>query len=124
MMIDENQSPFNWYTGTYIVGFTLVDVDQQHDLHDQYDGWEVSVMVKADSCKQAFDRIAEIAERDTRGYIGELDGISVDWQFKGIIELDPVYTNVDQNTDVIYIEHNHTRIKDQEFLVCNQNDFK
>jgi len=122
-MSEQNKSPFGWYLGTYIVGFTLVDVDKHHDLHDQYDGWEVSVMVRADDCEQAFELIEQIAERDTRHYVGELDGISVDWEFKGVTEMDPMYTNVHENTDVVYVEHDHVMLKEQNYLVCHKSDF-
>jgi hypothetical protein len=122
-MSEHKQSPFNWYLGTYVVGFNLVDVDHAHDLHEQYDGWEVSVMVKADSCEQAYDKIVQAAKRDTRHYVGELDGTSVDWEFKGVTELDPIFTEVNEVSDVVYVEHDQVRVRDQEYLVCKKRDF-
>ncbi len=123
-MSEENQSPFNWYLGTYVVSFNLVDVDETHDLHDQFDAWEVSVMVRAESCRHAYDRVIEVAQRDTRQYIGELAGTSIDWVFRGVTELDPLYTDVDAATDVVYVEHNHTRLSEQQEFFCQADDFK
>lgn len=122
-MSDQNQSPFNWYLGTYIVGFELLDVDPADDLHDQFDAWEESVMVKTDSCHQAYDRIIKVGQRDTRYYIGELAGTSVDWFFKGVTELDPVYSDVNETSDVVYVEHNQTLLKDQQVFVCKREEF-
>ncbi len=124
MQQQPNPSPFGWYLGTYIVGFNLADVDEQHDLHDEFDGWEVSVMVRADNCRQAFERIEQVALRDTRRYVGELDGITVDWEFKGVTEMDPMYKPVHENTDIVYVEHDRVKLKDQEYLVCDKHDYK
>ena len=115
-MTDHKLSPFNWYSGSYLVSFQLCDCDPAQDLHDQFDGWEVTVTVRADSMEQAYDKIVEMAEMDTHKYIGELGGEDVDWQFRGITELDPLMTDMDDSTDVYYVDH-------QRIKCCDQNPF-
>ncbi len=122
-MSEDNQSPFNWYLGTYIVSFNLVGAEKGHELHDQFDAWEVSVMVRAENCRQAYDRVVEVAQRDTRQYIGELAGTSVSWVFEGITEIDPLYSDVKETADVVYVEHNHTRLSEQQEFFCCPDDF-
>ena len=116
-MTDHRLSPFNWYNGCYLVSFKLLDSDPQHDLHEQFDGWEVSVTVYADSMEQAYDKIVEIATRDTHKYLGELGGESVDWQFRGITELDPVFSDMDNSSDLYYVDHQRIRFSEQQSFI-------
>ena len=121
-MTDHKLSPFNWYSGSYLVSFKLCDCDSARDLHDQFDGWEVTVTVNADSMEQAYDKIVEVAELDTHKYVGELGGEDVDWQFRGVTELDPLMSDMDNSTDVYYVDHQRIKCCDQKPFIRSKTE--
>ncbi|MDJ0834036.1 MAG: DUF4288 domain-containing protein [Gammaproteobacteria bacterium] len=116
-MADHKLSPFNWYSGSYLVSFNLCDQQLDQDLHKHFDGWEVSVTVFADSMEQAYDKIVEVAERDTHKYVGELGGENVEWQFRGVTELDPLLTDLDHSSDIYYVDHQRIKCCDQKVFI-------
>ena len=53
--------------------------------------WENTVIVKALILSEAHDKVTSIGNEHTAPYKGGLEGIDVQWQFEGVIELLPVY---------------------------------
>lgn len=124
-MSDAMYSPFGCYFGKFIDAFNILEDHQKSEFDDDLDAWEVSVMVRARTPEEAYDKIVEIAQRDTRNYKGELDGVSIAWKFAGITELDPILQDPCMDTDFIYVEHHEIKLSEhlqnvrQKDELCN-----
>ena len=104
-MNNDHYSPFGFYFGKFLDGFKVVNDRRASPRGDTNDAWEVSVIVRASSLEEAYERIVEIANLDTKHYEGELGGVSVDWFFAGVTELDPVYQVTELQGDFSYVGH-------------------
>lgn len=113
-MTSEKYSPYGYYLGRFLDAFHVCEERRQTSREDDKDAWEVSVMVRAHTACEAYDRILEIAARDNKHYEGELGGISVEWSFAGITELEPILYDPGTRDDIVYIDHQPIRL--EEFL--------
>ena len=111
-MAEEKDSPYGCYFAKFLDAFTIHDADRRDEFDKNLDAWEVSVMVKARTPGEAYDKVLEIANRDTKQYQGELDGVSLEWRFAGVIELDPVMQDPLLDTEFIYLEHHEIKLAD------------
>ena len=111
-MADAKYSPFGYYFGKFLDAFNILDDHHKSEFDDDLDAWEVSVIVRARTPEEAYDKIVEIAQRDTRQYKDELHGVSIEWTFAGITELDPILHDPCMDTDFMYVEHHEIKLSD------------
>jgi hypothetical protein len=118
----QKYSPYGYYLGRFLDAFQVCDERRETPRDDEPDAWEVSVMVRAHTPCEAYDRIIELAARDNKRYEGELGGISVEWVFKGITELEPILSDPGTRDDCMYLDHKPIRLADFLPDVRDQHD--
>lgn len=121
-MKQEKFSPYGYYLGRFLDAYRLCEERRQAERDESTDAWEVSVMVRAHTPCEAYDRILEIAARDNKHYEGELGGMTVDWSFEGITELEPILSDPGTHDDVLYLDHRAIRLSDFIDDVRNQHE--
>ena len=121
-MSNEKYSPYGCYFGKFLDAFRILDEARQAEFDNGLDAWEVSVMVKARTPEEAYDKIIEIAQRDTKQYQGELDGATLEWKFAGVTELDPVLHDPCMDTDFLYLEHHEIKLSDYQQFVRDKEE--
>ncbi len=108
---DKNTSPVGWYIGTYLIRFIEIDEKGNDDLENRFYSWENTVIVKANTMEEAFDKIEEIAKSEEEPYKGGPNGVPVQWIYEGVTELLPIYEELEDGAEVMWGEHKPRKLK-------------
>lgn len=119
-----NTSPVGWYVASYLLRFTERGKPGLNDPEARFLTWENTVLVKARSLDQAYDKVTRLAKQNTKPYKGGPSGVSVQWVFEGITEILPVYEEIEDGAEIMWAEHNPRKLKTIRASVRNKREFR
>ena len=122
--MDKNISPVGWYIGAYLLRFIELDNKDNYNEEKRFTAWENTVIVKANSLDEAYDKIEQIALIDAKPYKGGKDGIPVQWIYEGITELLPIYEELKDGAELMWREHHPKKLKNLKKLIKKKENFK
>ena len=91
----------------------LVELDRP-DIEDEearFLVWENTVLVKADSLDAAYDRVADVAQENTNTYKAGEDAIDAQWMFEGILDVVPIYEDLQDGCEIMWAERSPRALK-------------
>src|SRR5262245_1882031 len=115
-------SPVDWYVGTYQLRFVELEDKRNEVLSRQFLVWENTVLVKAKSLNEAHRKIVKLG-RSTRPYKGGPNAVSVQWLFEGVVELLPVYEEIEDGAEIMWAERRRS-LKEIRSLAGSASSFK
>jgi len=122
-MLNKNISPVGWYVGTYLIRFIELNDDNNFDEDERFIAWENTVIVKAKNIDKAYDKIEKIALLDSKPYKGGDEGVPVQWIYEGITELLPIYDDLEDGTEIMWLEHHPKKLKTLKRYVRKREEF-
>lgn len=117
MSYSSDISPVGWYVATYQLRFVELADKRKHDLKRRFTTWENTVLVRAKNLNDAYRKVVKIGNGHTRPYKGGPDArnaVDVQWLFEGIIELLPVYEQIEDGAEIMWGERSRTLHKIRE----------
>ena len=84
---------------------------------------ENTIIVKAKSINEAYDKVISFAQEETKPYKGGPEGISVQWVLEGITSLLPIYESLEDGAEIMWAERSPTKLKNLKRLIFTKNDF-
>jgi len=63
------------------------------------------------------------AQLETDPYKGGKEGVPVQWVFEGVTELLPIYEELEDGSEIMYREHNPTKLKNLRKAIRKKNEF-
>ena len=123
MTRDKNVSPVGWYVGTYQLRFIELAHDFNEDPKHKFLCWENTVIVRADNLDQAYDKVVAIGMQSTEPYKGGPDGVDVQWVFEGVIELLPIYEDLEDGAEIMWSESTKM-LKTMRRDACSKGEFR
>ena len=115
-MMHKDISPVGWYVGSYLLRFIEVEQEGNYDPEQRFQSWENTVLVKADSMKEAYSKIEQIARSESEPYQGG-KGVPVQWLYEGITELLPVYEELKDGAEIMWLPRRRTKLKNLRKLI-------
>ena len=109
-MYDSTISPVGWYVGTYQLRLLNPENDNEN-LESRFRTWENTVLVKAKDLDEAYKKLERIGKRSSRTYKGGPDGVIVQWQYEGIVELLPVYEELEDGNEIMWRDRTPRKLK-------------
>jgi hypothetical protein len=61
---DKNISPVDWYMGAYLLRFMELGDPTRNDLERRFLSWENTVLVRASSFDEAFEKVAAVGKKE------------------------------------------------------------
>lgn len=117
-------SPYGWYVASYLLRFVEVDETGVDDPEKRFSTWENTIIIKADSLSEAYDKAVQIAMRETESYKGgEPPGVDVQWVFEGITDLLPIYENLADGAEIMWASHGPRKLKNIRRCTRTKDDF-
>lgn len=116
-MHDKNISPVSWYICSYLLRFIEVNDPSNDDPETKFLSWENTILIAADSMQQAYAKAVAIAQLATVPYKGGKAGIDVQWIFEGITEILPVYEELKDGAEIMWLERKPTKLKNLRKLM-------
>lgn len=101
-------SPVGWYVGTYQLRFVELANRRKNDPKKRFLCWENTVLVKAKSMMEAHRKVVKVGESYAQPYKGGPDAIDVQWVFEGVIDLLPVYEEIEDGAEIMWAERTRT----------------
>jgi hypothetical protein len=116
-------SPVGWYVGTYQLRFVEIHDKRNNDPRRRFLTWENTALVKAKSLREAHQKLVKLGKGQTRPYKGGPDGVDVRWLFEGVIELLPVYEEIEDGGEIMWAERTRS-LKNIRRLAKKASEFK
>lgn len=104
MTYDKNRSPVGWYLGAYLLRFVELSDPQQNDEECRFLSWENTVLVRANTMKQAYAKVERIGKQASKPYRGGSEGVPVQWEYIGVTELLPIYEKIEDGAEIAWRE--------------------
>ena len=121
MTRDKNVSPVGWYVGTYQLRFVELAHAFNEDPNHKFLCWKNTVIVRAEDLNQAYDKVVAIGMQSTAPYKGGPDGVDVQWLFEGVIELLPIYEELEDGAEIMWGESTKM-LKSMRKDVCSKDE--
>ena len=122
--MDKNLSPVGWYIGTYLARFIEIDEPKNSDVEARFATWENTVIVKANDLEEAYDKVEAIGIEHAEPYKGGEAGIPVQWEYLGVIELLPIYEEIEDGAEIMWASNYPRKLKKLLSMVKAKNEFK
>ena len=122
--MDKNISPVGWYVGTYLARFIEIEDALKQDLEKKFATWENTVLVKAASLEEAYDKVAAIGIEHAAPYKDGKEGVPVQWEYMGIVELLPIYEEIEDGSEIMWTSNYPRKLKNLKGLVKAKNEFR
>jgi hypothetical protein len=101
-------SPVGWYVGTYQLRFVELADRKKNEPKRRFLCWENTVLVKAKNMREAHRKVVKVGEAHTRPYKGGPEAIDAQWVFEGVIDLLPVYEEIEDGSEIMWAERTRT----------------
>lgn len=121
-MNNKNISPVGWYIGSYLIRFIELENDGNFDEEARFLSWENTILIKASSIDEAYDKIEKEAKEHTHPYKGGTKGIPVQWCFEGVTELLPIYDELEDGSELMFSESTR-KLKNLKKMVKCKDEF-
>ena len=91
--------------------FIEIEAEGNEELENKFLVWENTVIVKAKSLSEAYEKIETIGKEHAEPYEGGEDGVPVMWIYEGITELVPIYEELEDGSEIIFKEYKSIKLK-------------
>ena len=122
--MDKNKSPVGWYVGTYLARFIEIEDEFNDDPEARFATWENTVIIKASTLEEAYEKVERIGMEHAEPYKGGETGVPVQWEYVGIIDLLPVYEELEDGSEIMWASNNPKKLKNIKSLVKNIDDLR
>ena len=124
MTYDKNISPVGWYVCSYLLRFVELEDGFNDDLEHKFTAWENTVLIRASSIEEAFDKTVSVAQSASEPYSGGEKGVPVQWVFEGITMVLPVYEELEDGAEIIWTQFAPTKLKNLRKNVRSKASFR
>jgi len=105
MTHSKNIAPHGWYVASYLIRFIELEEEGNEDPEKRFVTWENTILVKAASMDEAYEKAVNVAVKENQPYKGGPDGIDVQWVFEGITDLLPIYEELTDGAEIMWAKH-------------------
>jgi hypothetical protein len=123
MTYDKDLAPFGWYVGSYLLRFVEIGDPTNESDDVRFLSWENTVLVKAASLAEAYDKVVIVGMGAAEPYKGGPEGIDVQWVFEGVTNLLPVYEELADGCEIMWAQHKPRMLKNLRRLVLHKQHF-
>jgi len=122
--MNKNISPVGWYVGTYLARFIEIDDELNNDPDARFATWENTVIVEAESLEHAFEKVQKLGLEHAEPYKGGATGVPVQWEYVGIIDLLPIYEDLEDGSEIMWASNHPRKLKNIQATVKDFGAFK
>ncbi|MCA6218019.1 DUF4288 domain-containing protein [Ideonella sp. B7] len=105
MTHSRNVAPHGWYVASYLLRFIELAEEGNDDPEKRFVTWENTILVKARSMNEAYEKAVKVAMKETEPYKGGPDGVDVRCVFEGITDLLPIYEELADGAEIMWAKH-------------------
>ena len=121
-MHDKKISPVGWYVCSYLLRFIELDARNNDDAEAKFLSWENTILVKAATFDEAYDKTIVYAAKETEPYKGGSNGIDVQWVFEGVTEVLAIHEELQDGSEIMWCERTPRKLKNLRALVRTKQE--
>lgn len=121
---DKNISPVGWYVCSYLLRFIELAETGNDNPEARFISWENTILVKANSIEEAYDKAVLVALEAAQPYKGGTEGVDVQWEFLGMTEVLPVYEELVDGAEIMWCSRNARKLKNLRKRVRQRDQFR
>ena len=95
------RSPTGWYYCSYLLRLTLAGSPSAQDPEARFLSYENTVLIRADSSLEAYDKTLRIARENETSYTNEHQQ-DVQWKLVGITDILPIYEALGDGAEIAF----------------------
>ena len=84
--------------------FFEIEDPAKDDPEKRFLSWENTVLVRADSKLEAYDKVEKIGREHDYPYKGGPEGVDVKWEFIGITGVLAIYDEIEDGAEILWSE--------------------
>jgi hypothetical protein len=100
----QHTSPVGWYVGSYMLRFFELEDSAKDDPEKRFLSWENTVLVRADSKSEAYEKVEKIGREHDYPYKGVPEGVDVKWEFIGVTQVLAIYEEIGDGGEILWSE--------------------
>jgi Domain of unknown function (DUF4288) len=117
-----NRSRYGWWIGSYLERAIWND-KLDPPLNSRCIAWENTVLIQAANRDEAYSKLLIIAKTMTSEFENEL-GRKGHWVFEGLTSLLPVYEELNDGAEILWIEHKNKSIGKIKSLIKKKEELE
>ncbi|MPM16376.1 hypothetical protein SDC9_62755 [bioreactor metagenome] len=123
MTYDKNVSPVGWYLVSYLLRFVELDDKEKNDDNARFLSWENSILVRATTMDEAYEKGVRMAREATKPYKGGPAGVLVQWKLVGVTDVLPIYEELVDGAEIAWTERAPRLLKNLKKMVRPKGSF-
>ncbi|MGJ7524727.1 DUF4288 domain-containing protein [Variovorax sp. GB1P17] len=124
MKNDKNHSPVGWYVVSYLLRFVELNDDRKDDNEARFLSWENTILVRARTLDDAYEKGITVARENAKPYKGGPDGVPVQWKLVGITSVLPIYEKLGDGAEILWTERAPRKLKNLKQMVGMKGSFR
>jgi len=124
MTYDKNLSPVGWYVVSYLLRFVELEDDKKDDDEARFLSWENTILVRASTLEDAYEKGMSVARANTNPYKGGTEGVPVQWKLLGITDVLPIYEELEDGAEILWTERAPRKLKNLKQMVRRKGSFR
>lgn len=89
----------------------MLDDATRNDPEKRFPSWENTVIVRARTFDEAYEKVQRIARTIAKPYPGGEEGVRVKWEYVGMTDLLPIYEELGDGAEVAWTERPPRKLK-------------
>ena len=111
-----NKSPYGWWLAAYVERFELDDEDTSNDRRRCL-AWENTILIHAKSREGAYKKAIRAGKLSEGRTAQTEDGRKGKWRFDGLTSLLPIYEELEDGAEIVWMEHRGKMVKSIKAMV-------
>ncbi|KLO58243.1 DUF4288 domain-containing protein [Delftia sp. NA_296.1] len=124
MKHEKNISPVGWYVVSYLLRFVELNDEKRDDEQARFLSWENTVLVRAGTLDEAYEKGMALALENAVPYKGGPDGEPVQWELLGITEVLPIYEELADGAEILWTERAPRKLRNLRQMVKPKGEFR
>ena len=117
-----NRSPYGWWLATCLERFQFFDEDKSNP-NRRCIAWENTILLKAKDREEAYRKAIKDGKLSEGGE-SELNGRKGTWIFEGLTSLLPIYEELEDGAEILWVEHKNFAVKTVKNWVCKKKELE
>ncbi|MDO4878750.1 MAG: DUF4288 domain-containing protein [Neisseria sp.] len=118
----DTPSPTGWYYCSYLLRLTRDDDADTHNPEARFTSYENTVLIRARSSSEAYDKTLNIAHQNETAYTNALQQ-KVRWRLVGITDILPIYKELEDGAEIAFTSRPPRKLKNLQKWVLPRERF-
>lgn len=119
---DASESPVNWYIAGIILRLEVIG-GKELQPNNRFLSRENKHLIKVENPNRAYEKALKLGKESEGIYVNS-DGENVRWVFEGLTSFLPIYEELEDGAEIIWIERENKTLRTMRKLIKKKEDLE